>query len=355
MWRVPASIGVTRRALPRGTFSPSPSVSTVMTALRSPIRAVATLLLLTGLAACSSGEPGSSGGPGPGADSVRLREAAGFDGAASRRYLDSALAFGTRVPGSPGHKAAGDWIAASMRARGATVIEQTWTHRTKDGKQLAMRNVIAQWNPSATQRVLYVTHWDTRPKAEKAPPADTLKPIIGANDGTSGIALFLSIGDALKAAPPTVGVDLVFVDGEDYGEFGPPEVDVFIGSQYFAANLPSPGYKPMFAVVWDMIGDRSLQIFQESISLDVAPAVVARVWRTAEELGYANYFIPRPKYPVRDDHVALQAVGIQAIDVIDLDYPYHHTLEDTADKVSVESLETVGTVAMALIRNATAP
>ncbi len=308
---------------------------------------------LAGLMACSGEKAPENSGLG--ADSLALRAAAAFDGAASMKYLHTALQFGTRVPGSPGHKATGDWIVAEMRARGATVTEQTWTHTTKAGKPLPQRNIIAQWNPAATKRVLYVTHWDTRPKAEQAPPADTLKPIIGANDGTSGIALFLAIGDALKAKPTSIGVDLVFVDGEDYGEFGPPEVDVFIGSQYFTAHLPSPGYKPEFAIVWDMIGDRSLQIFQEQNSLDFAPEVVARVWRQAEAMGYANFFIQRPKYPVRDDHIALQAAGIKAIDVIDLDYPFHHTLEDTEDKVSLESMQIVGNVAVAVIRGAEQP
>ncbi len=309
--------------------------------------------LLASLMACSGDAPPSRAGLG--ADSLALRAAAAFDGAASMTYLHKALQFGTRVPGSTGWTATGDWIVTEMKARGATVTEQTWMHTTKAGKQIPMRNIIAQWNPAAAQRVLYVTHWDTRPKAEKAPAADTLKPIIGANDGTSGIGLFLAIGDALKAKPTTVGVDLVFVDGEDYGEFGPPEVDVFIGSEYFAKHLPSPTYKPVFAVVWDMIGDRSLQIFQETISLDVAPEVVARVWRQAEALGYAGLFIQQPKYTVRDDHVALQSAGIKAIDVIDIDYPYHHTLEDTEDKVGVASMQAVGTVAVALIRDLEKP
>jgi glutaminyl-peptide cyclotransferase len=311
---------------------------------------VALAAVFSGLAACTGEKAAANAGPG--ADSLQLRAAAAFDGAASMTYLHTALAFGTRVPGSAGHKATGDWIVTELRARGATVTEQTWTHTTKAGKAVPMRNIIAQWNAAATGRVLYVTHWDTRPKAEKAPAADTLKPIVGANDGTSGIALFLAIGDALKAKPTSVGVDLVFVDGEDFGEFGPPEVDVFIGSQYFAKHLPSPNYKPLFAVVWDMIGDRSLQIFQETISLDAAPAVVALVWRQAEALGYASKFIQQPKYAVRDDHVALQAAGLPAIDVIDIDYPYHHTLDDTEDKVSLESMQAVGTVAVALIRGA---
>ncbi len=312
-------------------------------------------LLLAGVVACSGEQPGTTAGPG--ADSLRLRNAAGFNGATSLRYLTQAMTFGTRVPGSTGHVAAGDWIVAEMKARGATVVEQTWTHTTAAGVKLPMRNILARWNPTAARRVLYVTHWDTRPKADGAgvPPADQAKPIPGANDGTSGIALFLSIGDVLKAKPTTVGVDLLFVDGEDYGDFSPKEVDVFIGSQYFAAHLPEPGYAPEFAVVWDMIGDRSLQIFQEQISLDVQPSVVARVWRMAEALGYSGSFIQRPGGGVRDDHIALQAVGLKAIDVIDIDFPYHHTLEDTVDKVSAESLQIVGTVAVALIQELAAP
>ena len=310
-------------------------------------------LVLSALLACSGEQPAASGGAG--ADSLRLRADAGFNGPTSLTYLQVVLKFGTRVPGSAGHRATGDWIVSEMRARGATVTEQAWTHTTTAGQAVPMRNIVAQFNPAATKRVLYMTHWDTRPKAEKAPAADTLTPIVGANDGTSGIALFLSIADALKAKPTTIGVDLVFVDGEDFGEFGPPEVNVFIGSQYFARHLPSVGYSPAIAVVWDMIGDRSLQIFQETISLEIAPETVARVWRTAESLGYAGKFIQQPKYAVRDDHVSLHAVGIKAIDVIDIDYPYHHTLEDTADKVSVESLQVVGDVAMAVIRDLARP
>lgn len=309
------------------------------------------LAVAAGLSACG-GESTDTLLKGPGADSVALREAAAFSGATAMKYLDSAVSFGTRVPGSAGHKATGDWIVAGMKARGAEVTEQTWTHTAADGKTLPLRNIIARWNPAATTRVLYVTHWDTRPKAdaEGVPEAARSRPIVGANDGTSGIALFLSIADALQATPTTVGVDLVFVDGEDYGQFTPKEIDVFLGSTYFAAHLPSPDYKPALAVVWDMIADRSLQIFQEQISLDNAPEAVAKVWSTAEDLGYANVFIQRPKYTVRDDHVPLQAVGIKAIDVIDIDYPYHHTLDDTLDKVSAESLQVVGTVAVALIR-----
>ncbi|MCU0627378.1 MAG: M28 family peptidase [Gemmatimonadaceae bacterium] len=290
------------------------------------------------------------------ADPAATRAALGYSGDSALGYIRTALAFGTRVPGSEGHTRTGDWLVAQMKARGAEVVEQRWSHTTADGKTLPLRNILARFNPQATTRILYLTHWDTRPKAESDPdPANKGKPIAGANDGTSGIGLFLALADALRKRGPQVGVDLLFVDGEDYGEFNPTEVDVLLGSTYFAANPPSPGYTPVFAVLWDMIGDRNLQIYQETLSLNGAPEVVARVWRTADELGLSNVFIQQPKYSIRDDHVPLLAKGWRAIDVIDIDYPPHHTLGDTIDKLSAASLQAVGDVALALIRDFDAP
>ena len=173
-------------------------------------------------------------------------------------------------------------------------------------------------------------------------------------------ALFIALGDVLKKTPPTVGVDLLFVDGEDYGTFGPPDVDVLLGSTYFAANMPD-GYQPIFGVLFDMIGDADLLIPQESNSVERAPEVVSRVWDTAAKLGYQRYFPPSIGYEVTDDHIPLLDKGLRVIDVIDLDYlgppgsgkpNYHHTPEDTLDKVSAQSLKIVGDVAYALITGA---
>lgn len=316
-------------------------------------RAGAALAAALVLAGC--GDTKGSSGDAP-VDPAAARAALGFSGDSALGYVRTALAFGTRVPGSAGHRATGDWIVAQMKARGAEVTEQAWTHRAADGRTLPLRNILARFNPQATSRILYVTHWDTRPVAEKeTDPAKRATPIAGANDGTSGIGLFLAIADVLQRRAPTVGVDLLFVDGEDYGSFDPTEVDVFLGSTHFAANPPAPGYAPVFAIVWDMIGDRDLQLYQEGLSLNGAPEVVARTWRRAEELGLSKWFVPQPKYTVRDDHVPLLAKGWRAIDVIDIDYPYHHTLADTIDKVSAASLQIVGDVAVALIRDFDAP
>ncbi len=279
----------------------------------------------------------------------------GFDGDAAYRYAGIQVGFGPRVPGTPGWQKGGDWIVAQMRARADTVIEQRWWHKLANGDSIPMRNVLARFRPQATDRVLYVTHWDTRPVADEDPnPANRTKPIPGANDGASGVGLFVALGDLLKKTPPALGVDLLFVDGEDYGTFGPPDVDVLIGSTYFASHLPSPDYRPVFGVLWDMIGDKQLDIYEEQNSIARAPEVVSRVWNTAANLGYSQYFIQQPGYAVTDDHIPLLQAGLRVIDVIDIDYEsptnnYHHTLQDTMDKISAKSLGIVGDVAATLV------
>ena len=306
------------------------------------------------IAACSGeGEGGGAqGGTAGSAAAGAGTAAAAFDGDAALEYVRQQLAFGPRVPGSEGHRKAGDWIVQMMRERADTVSEQRWTHVTAQGDSLPMRNVFARFRPGVAERVLYVTHWDTRPKADGAgvPKDRRDSPIPGANDGASGTAMLIALGDVLKRVPPSVGVDFLFVDGEDYGEFGPPEVDVLIGAKHFAANLPTPDYRPLFGVLWDMIGDRDLKIEKEAYSLRDAPEVVARVWDKAASLGYGDVFLPVEGLAITDDHVPLNAVGLRVIDVIDLDYPWHHTHDDTIDKVSASSLKIVGDVALALVR-----
>jgi len=177
-------------------------------------------------------------------------------------------------------------------------------------------------------------------------------PVPGANDGASGVAILLGIADALRANPPTVGVDLLFVDGEDYGDFSEGAgagADVLIGSRHFAANLP-PDYEPLFGVLFDLVGDSDLQIYQEGYSINGAPEVVARVWRVAADAGYRRIFVSSVRHTILDDHVPLLEAGLRVVNVIDFDYPFWHTTEDTVDKVSWESLQIVGDVAMLLIR-----
>jgi len=297
------------------------------------MRKAALALLL--LAACERG------GPRPGK----------FDGESALGYAKAQLDFGTRVPGTPGAQRAGDWIVARMRERADTVIVQSWTQTLSDGRKLPLRNILARFRPDLPDRVLYLTHWDTRPISDGAEdPAQRNIPVPGANDGASGVGLLVALGDALKKTPPAVGVDLLFVDGEDYGDFGSNK-DVLMGSTYFASHLPTPTYRPIFGVLWDMIGDKDLRIKQEQNSVSQAPEVVRRVWQQAAELGHDDVFVEESLgFPLTDDHIPLLQAGLRVIDVIDYDYPYHHRPTDTIDKISALSLSIVGEVAEALLR-----
>lgn len=312
------------------------------------------VLLLATLSACDSVE--------------RLRAPKTvFSGDSALAYTRAQLAFGPRVPGTTAHERAGDWIVAQMQARADSVEVQSWRHVTQKGDTLQMRNVIARFRPGAPQRVLYLTHWDTRPTADSDRNLGARqRPIPGANDGAAGVGLFVALADAFRKTPPSVGVDLLFVDGEDYGAFEDWQdttrnKDVMIGSQYFANHL-SPAYKPIFGVLFDMIADRSLQIYQETNSVNAAPEVVSRVWAAAKELGYEKTFLSEVRTAITDDHLPLIRKGLRVIDVIDIDYcsdggincegdsrQLHHTMQDTIENISARSLQVVGDVALTLV------
>lgn len=303
-------------------------------------------MLMAALMGCGGSEAAGR----PGADATSAPSVVEFDGRKAMDYVRAQLAFGPRVPGTAAHREAGDWLVREFGSRADTVLVQAWTHTTADGRRLPMRNVLASFNPSAPRRVLYVAHWDSRPRSEKASDASrrTL-PVPGANDGASGVAILLALADALKAKPSAIGVDLLLVDGEDWGDFD-SNTDVLIGSRYFAANLPDPDYNPEFGIVWDMVGKPNAQFLYESNSVRAAPDVVQRVWGTAAAIGHGAYFPTREYGAIMDDHVPLIEVGLRVIDVIDLDFAHHHTPEDTEDKVSPQTLQAVGDVALAVIR-----
>ena len=275
-----------------------------------------------------------------------------FDAEQAMTRVREQLDFGPRIPGTSGHAAMAAWLDSLSRAVAhATVVDQ-WDHVTAAGDTVAMFNVMARFNPEAQRRVLYLAHWDTRPVSDGPTSTDQQQPVPGANDGASGVAILLGVMDALAEEPPpaTLGVDLLFVDGEDLGDFGPPRVDVLVGSTRYAGNV-SPAARPEFAVVWDMVGASGLRIGQESLSLVAASDVVSRVWGAAAALGYGHIFVQETTDPITDDHVPLIDVGIKAIDVIGWPYPHWHTPEDTFDKISQESLEAVGNTAIAVVRS----
>ena len=232
--------------------------------------------------------------------------------------------------------------------RADTVVLQEFEHTGPEGERLELTNVFARFRTDLPDRVLLVAHWDTRPTADaEGDPEDRARPIPGANDGASGVAVLLELADVLSRHSPPLGVDLRLVDGEDYATD-----HMYLGAIHFAEHKPL-GYEPLYGVLVDMVADRTPVYPQEGYSRQYAPEVVERVWRMAERLGYARYFPRSPGIAVSDDHVPLNEAGIRTIDIIDFDYgpgnAYWHTLDDDLENVSPEGLGVVGTVLAELI------
>ncbi|HEY0672226.1 MAG TPA: M28 family peptidase [Longimicrobiales bacterium] len=286
-----------------------------------------------------------SNGQQPGGETL-TRMAPPFSADAAFEHVRTQVGFGPRVPGTAGHQQQLDWMTQYLRERADTVELQSFTHTTTTTKkQLQLTNVIARFNPQATERVLLLTHWDTRPTADnEGDDARRKMPVPGANDGGSGTAVLLEIANVLKTQKPTVGVDLLFVDGED---FGPNEPDMYLGAKYFAANAGS--YRPLYGVLIDMIADKSPQYSVEEYSDQMAPEVVQRVWGLAENLGFGRYFNRSNQGAIGDDHVPLNRAGIRTANIIDCcEHPWH-TLQDDLSNVSPEGLGVVGTVLLELL------
>jgi glutaminyl-peptide cyclotransferase len=274
-----------------------------------------------------------------------------FDGSSAYRLVQRQVEFGPRIPGSEGHREMAAWVHQLLSERADTLIEQRFTHVTTAGDTLPLVNFLARFRPDAGPSVLLLAHWDTRPISDQASdPADREKPVPGANDGASGTAILLELASMMHESAPPRAVDLLLVDGEDYGDFSAvPDRDVFLGSRYFAANQPQ-GFDPEFGVLLDMVGDRDLDLYVEGLSNDYAPEVVDRVWNIAQNMGFGDVFHRSIRTSVRDDHVPLNEAGIPTIDIIDFyNYPYWHTPYDTPDKVSASSLAVVGSVMTRLI------
>ncbi len=271
-----------------------------------------------------------------------------FSGERAYMYLLEQCDFGPRFPGSKEHGLTKEFLSKTLRVYADSVHEDSFS-QTLEGVKLDLTNIIANFRPDFTRRLLLCAHWDTRPMADRDPdPNNREKPIIGANDGASGVAVLIEVARCLSSCPPPVGVDIVLFDGEDYGHRGDLS-DYFLGSRHFARKY-GKSYSPELGILLDMIGDSGLGIYKEENSYRVLPSHVDMVWKRARDLGIEE-FIDQVGYSVADDHIPLIEAGIPCIDVIDFDYPYWHTIEDTPDKCSPESLEAVGRVVIDVIYN----
>lgn len=308
-----------------------------MIILRTRLILLATTIWISGLIGCA-----------PAQDVLR------FDGERAYQLLKAQVELGPRYPGAPGHSATHSFIVGELKKYASRYTTQDF-RVTVRGKELLLKNILALFNPEYEDCILLAAHWDTRPTADcEITVEDRKRPIPGANDGASGVSVLLELARILHEQKPKIGVLMVFFDGEDYG---PTAEEMFLGSRYFARNLSeslsSISDKPLrirYGILLDMVGDRNLTIYREGYSVNSAPQVVNKVWSVASELGYGKYFRDEVKYTIEDDHVPLIRAGIKCIDVIDFDYAHWHTLDDTPDKCSAESLAIVGRVIEKVIR-----
>ncbi|NNF12682.1 MAG: M28 family peptidase [Gemmatimonadetes bacterium] len=308
-------------------------------------RAVLLAFLATGAVGCD--EPPA--GPTPGRPA--------FDGEIAMDLVRKQVGFGPRVPGTDGHQRQLEWMVSRLDSLDSRVVVDTFFHVTQSGDSLTLTNVLGRFAPDEGRRILLLAHWDTRPTSDQAADsAERAVPVPGANDGASGTAVLLALAELLARDAPPVGVDLLFVDGEDYG---PGVEDMLLGARRYGEIFESDaedvygGPRPVYGVLLDMVGDVDPRFPVEGISAQFANAVVRKVWRAAERLGYDDTFPTGVGQNLTDDHVPLIEAGLPTANVIDFTYgpgnAYWHTPRDVPENVSAETLRMVGEVVTELV------
>lgn len=261
-----------------------------------------------------------------------------FDGERAYEDVLTQVEFGPRIPGTEGHARIVEWMQEELSEAG-------WQVEVQESEAMGnpIRNVVAKRGDGAPQIILGA-HYDTRIFADNDPdPANHTQPVPGANDGASGVAVLLELARVLPK--DTVPIWLVFFDAEDNGRI--PGWDWILGSREFVRLNP---VQPSAVVIVDMIGDADLNIHKERNS---NPEIMDDIWAVAQSLEYDSFFLPEYKYAMLDDHTPFLEAGIPAVDIIDFDYPYWHTVADTPDKVSASSLQAVGETLQAWIMGQT--
>lgn len=315
--------------------------------------AVAALLALAGMMILNNPSAWSQRPP-PG--NLKL-ENIPFNGERAYEHLKAICDLGPRVSATQPMLEQQKYLQAHFEKCGGKVTLQEFELRhPENGATVTLANLIVEWHPERTERILLCTHYDTRPYADNDPNFRLRqKPgvFLGANDGASGPALFCEMAEKMKKLPCKYGVDFVLFDGEEL-IFDKDRDPYFLGSEYFAGQYATnpPAHRYKWGVLVDMIGDKDLQIYREVNSMQGAEsqALITDIWSTARKLGVRE-FIPQTVHEVRDDHLALRETAkIPTIDIIDFDYPrpraatYWHTTKDVPENCSALSLAKVGYV-----------
>ncbi len=295
----------------------------------------------TGQAASGESESESAAVAAPGTEVMDMS----FDADSAYSYVAKQVSFGPRVPGSEAHANTAAWLESELRRHGAEVTLQKAKLKAFDGTELPMTNIMGSYKPEKSDRLLLLAHYDTRPWADQdATAANRKKAIDGANDGASGVGVLLETARMLGERQPDKGIDILFVDCEDYGTEGDDE-SWALGARYFAEHPIKPGYRPARAILLDMVGGVGAEFPAEYMSRSSAPEIDDAIRAAAARAGHSSKFPRKIGGAITDDHVELIKAGIPAIDIIDYRggfCPTWHTMEDNMDNIDKETLKAVG-------------
>jgi|LSQX01.1.fsa_nt_gb Zn-dependent M28 family amino/carboxypeptidase len=288
-----------------------------------------------------------------------------FSSDSAYSFVQKQVDFGPRVPNTKEHAACAEFLAEKLAQFGAEVTVQKADVRAFDGTILKAKNIIGSYNTDNETRILLFAHWDTRPWADyDANPDNHNTPILGANDGGSGVGVLLEAARQFGLKKPEVGIDIIFFDAEDYGapdKFANQNTadSWCLGSQYWARNKHIPNYRAKYGILLDMVGASNAKFYREQISDYYAKYVVDKVWDKAAKLGFSNYFINQPGKTITDDHLYInQLAGIPSIDIIHQELhsetgfgSFWHTVNDTMDGIDKNTLNAVGTTLLHVVYN----
>ena len=315
----------------------------------------------------------SCGGSANGSSAVankqeKVVEAPRFDADSAYAFVQAQVDFGSRVPNSDEHRACGDYLENKLKSYGAEVISQQVELVAYDGTKLQARNIVGQFQPQKNKRIMLCAHWDSRPWADSDPDASKHRtPILGANDGASGVGVLLEIARLLAVAPTEVGIDIIFFDAEDYGthnaDDNPARVTMdhswALGSQYWSRRPHKSNYNARYGILLDLVGAPGSTFYQEGISLAYAGSLVEKIWDTAHKIGHSKYFVKEQGGYATDDHYYVnEFMGLPCVDIINYDEDsengfgtYHHTIKDDMSWIDRETLKAVGETVVAVIYN----
>ena len=284
-----------------------------------------------------------------------------FDAQSAYDMIQKQVDFGPRVPKTKEHAACLAWIQQTLEGFGAKVEIQTGTMTSHLDPNMPIKNIIATINPDEKNRVLLCAHWDTRYIADQDSDSSKMRmPILGADDGGSGVAVLMEIAKIVQKNPIKLGIDIVLFDVEDQGE--PREGSEFrrsemwcLGSQYWSKN--NNNYRAQFGILLDMVGSRGASFPKEGVSMKYAGIYVDKIWTQAQKLGYSDLFVNRDHGQIIDDHLFVnQFAKIPTVDIINLPQSsrlgfgaHWHTHNDNMSIIDKNTLNAVGQVLLRVL------